>query len=166
MKTIFTFVLSTVFQFNIFAQPQQDSIPPEVKALADELVENLNISELLQGSRDDIVEIKRFKSRGYKRGGWYSGLNPKMVPQLSDDEIVDFTVAYNNALLVCFSYFARSLPFDGTHDIDLVSFLPPSCFSLWDYFRDNMKIETRDELSNFMNLVQHTPKSFLLWSKH
>ena len=154
MKTLFALLLPFVLSFSILAQPQQGPIPPEVKALADELKENLNISELLRDSRDDIVELERFKSREYKKGEWYHGLNPEMVPQLSDDEIVDFTVAYDNAHLICYSYLHSLISIAVVSDTDPESVLPPACFSLMGYFDDNMKIATEDELSDFMALVQ------------
>ena len=154
MKTLFALFLSFLLSFSVLAQPRQGVIPPEVKTLADELKENLNISELLRDSRDDIVELERFKSREYKKGEWYHGLNPEMVPQLSDDEIADFIIAYNNAALVCFSYMQSLMPYVAARTKNSESALTPECFSFLDYFDDNMKIATEDELSDFMALAQ------------
>ena len=103
-------VSSFILLFSVLAQPQQGTIPPEVKALADELKENLNVAELFRDSKEIIVEIERFKikSRRYTTGRrYYHGLNPQMIPQLSDDEIVDFVVALTNVELVCFSSLSR-----------------------------------------------------------
>ncbi len=130
-----------------------EQIPSEVKALANQLKQGLNIGPLLQHSRDDIVELARFKSDQYKQGGWYNGLNPEIIPHLTDDEIVDFATALGNARLVCYSYALSHLPADS--NINPNSFFPPACASLLNYFDDSMKIETEDELSELMQLLQN-----------
>ncbi len=154
LKTLLALTLSFILQFSVLAQPQQGSIPSEVKALADELKQNLNIAELLQDSREDIVELERITSREYKKGDWYKGINPEIIPQLSDDEIVDFYVTFASAYLVCSSYATSSLSAGYHRNMEPASVLPPPCLALMGYFADNMKIATGSELSDFMNLVQ------------
>ena len=158
MKTLFALVSSFILLFSVLAQPQQGGIPHEVKALADELKENLNVAELFRDSKEIIVEIERFKikSRRYTTGRrYYHGLNPQMIPQLSDDEIVDFVVALNNAALVCYSFIMSALRFDEFASYeDAESTFPSACFSLGKYFGDDVRIETKEELSDFMALVQ------------
>ena len=156
LKTLFPLFLSFALFFSVFAQPQQGPIPPEVKALADELKESLNIGELLQDSRNDIVELERLRSRRHQTGAWYRFLNPEMVPQLSDDEIADFMVALHKVNLVCFSSLTSSLPTGDSYNVEInpTLVLPPVCLFLAQYLDNYMKIETQNQLADFMNLVQ------------
>ena len=105
MKTIFTFLLSTVFSLSTFANPTgttQNNIPPEVKALITELRENLNPGELLQHSREEVIGIIRHIPEMMIVPFFITEEHP--VSHLTDDEIFDYTALWSDFYLVCTAY--------------------------------------------------------------
>ena len=105
MKTIFTFLLSTVFSLGTFANPTgttQNNVPPEVKALVAELRENLNPGELLQHSREEAIGFIR-NARQFAIIPLFAADKYPMY-RLTDDEIFDYAALWSDFYLVCSAY--------------------------------------------------------------
>ena len=156
MKAILTFVLSVTFQLNIFAtQPTstQSDIPPEVEALVDELRENLNAGELLQHSRDDILKIMRNAPRFLD-----FRINPFLIPNLTDDEIMDYITFWTDLVVICSAFYGQysSLPSQVPYFCEEQTLLP-----LVDH-----TIETKNDLEDFLNFGKtHSSSLFTLAKK-
>ena len=99
---ILSFVFATAF-FTPLLLVKAQTVPAEVEALFSDIKENLNASRHLRQAHRELITSSKVDTSAFWPDAWSSlySLAPGLIPQLADDEMVNFIAARADFALVC-----------------------------------------------------------------